>query len=405
MTLTKKISTHNFKAFLWHAGFLAFAQNFIDVDTIIPGMIVDAGGNAMHIGIMTAIMLGGSSFTQLFFAPYISNKKYKKGYLLFGINSRIFSLFGLGALLLYFNHNTSNVLWIIFIFITLFSLGGAFSNVSYADIMGKSILPEKRKTFLSTKQIISGIIVLGSAFIAKQVLSASQYPINYAFMFLIGATGLLVASGGFWSVKETIPSQLKISGFKEFKSLLRKELKENPRLKYFLGFINTQGIAISFLPFVILYAKEIFGTQTGDTGIYLLFKVLGVVLVSALVLLGAKNIKYNILLISNVVLTIAMGTLAILLNNPDSVKFLFVLGGIIFSLYSITMNGLLLEVSGTTNRTLYAGFAGAGNLLPAIFPLISGAIIDWLGFQYFFALFMAIVASSLYFIYKINCKK
>jgi hypothetical protein len=78
MTLPKNISNRNFWSFLWHAGFLALAKNFMDVDTIIPAMIVEAGGGAMHIGIMTAIMLGGASFTQLFFAPYLSNKTYQK---------------------------------------------------------------------------------------------------------------------------------------------------------------------------------------------------------------------------------------------------------------------------------------------------------------------------------------
>ena len=69
MTVPRTISTHNFYAFLWHAGFLALAQNFMDVDTVIPAMLVESGGKAIHVGIMTAIMLGGSSFTQLIIAP------------------------------------------------------------------------------------------------------------------------------------------------------------------------------------------------------------------------------------------------------------------------------------------------------------------------------------------------
>ena len=405
MILNKRISSHNFKAFLWHAGFLAFAQNFIDVDTIIPGMIVDAGGNAMHIGIMTAIMLGGSSFTQLFFAPYVSNKHYKKKYLLFGINSRVLSLLGLGILLLYSSSHSSNILWLIFTFITIFSVGGAFSNVSYADILGKSVLQEKRKVFLSTKQILAGIVVLSSVFIAKKVLIISEFPTNYAFMFFIGAAALLIASGGFWSIKEQIPSRLKISSLKEYGKLLKTEIVQNNQLKYFLAFINTQGIALSFLPFVILYAKDIFGTSGTDTGLFLLFKVIGIVTVSAMVLLGAKKIKYRFLLYGNVLLTITMATIAILLDNPATLKYLFLLGGIVYSLFSITMSGVLLEVSGKENRTLYAGFAGAGNILPAIFPLISGALIESIGYKYFFALFIVIVLSSLFFIFKMNCKK
>lgn len=406
MTLPKKISNHNFWSFLWHAGFLALAKNFMDVDTIIPAMLVEAGGGAMHIGIMTAIMLGGASFTQLFFAPYLSNKTFKKSYLLAGINTRIFALAGLGGLLfLLKGHQGGYVLWLAFLFITLFSLAGAFANVSYFDILGKSVAPVKRKTFFSANQIISGAIVLGAAFLVKQVLVWKEFPVNYALMFFIGGALLLIASGGFWNIRETVPSNMKISGVKNFLSILKQELKTNKKLAYFLGFINTQGIAISFLPFVILYAKENFQAQSSDTGNFLLFKVIGIVFVSLLVLLGAKKLKYNLLLYSNVLLSVLLGTMAWALTGIAEVKYVFVLGGIVFSLYTMTMNGLLLEISGNENRALYTGFAGAGNILPALFPLLGGTVIQVLGFHTFFVLFIIIIASAAFFIFKIDCKK
>ena len=84
---------------------------------------------------------------------------------------------------------------------------------------------------------------------------------------------------------------------------------------------------------------------------------------------------------------------------------IFVVGGIILAAYGITMNGVLLEVSGTSNRALYTGIAGAGNILPALFPLLGGWIIKAFGFQLFWILFMAIIATSLFFIYKIDCRK
>jgi len=404
--LSKKISTHNFRAFIWHATFLAFAKNFMDVDTVIPAMIVESGGGALHIGIMTAIMLGGSSFTQLFFAPYISNKTYKKKYLLLGINTRVFALFGLGILLyLLQGEHVGYVLWMTFFFITLFSLAGAFANIGYTDILGKSVNENKRKTFFSSLQIISGIIVLGSAFLVKKILVWKAFPENYAFMFFAGASILLIASGGFWAIKEVVPSKLRIKGIKAFFNVLKNELKENKKLPYFLGFINTQGIAISFLPFVILYAKEIFQTESNATGTFLIFKVMGIVLVSLLVLMGAKKLKYNVLLYSNVLLSLLLATLALLINDANSLKYIFVLGGVVYSLYTMSMSGLLLEVSGTENRALYTGFAGAGNILPAVFPLIGGTIIKTLGFQSFFVLFMVIMASAAFFIYRIDCKK
>ncbi|GET28531.1 MFS transporter [Prolixibacter sp. SD074] len=406
MELTKKISSHNFKAFLWHATFLAFAKNFMDVDTIIPSMVVEAGGGAMHIGILTAIMLGGSRFTQIFFAPFISNKIYKKKYLLLGINTRIFALFGLSAILFLLQDGQQGyVLWLIFFFITVFSLAGAFTNISYVDILGKSVNQNKRKTFFSTRQIISGVVVLSSAFLVKRLLDWKEYPINYTFMFFIGATLLLIATAGFWSIKEVVPSRLKISGMKSFFKVLQTELKQNKKLGYFLGYINTQGIAISFLPFIILYAKETFNTQNADIGIFLIYKVIGIVFVSLLVLMGATKIKYNLLLYSNVLLSLFLVFLAFIIKDVTSIKYIFVLGGIVFSLFTISMNGLLLEVSGNENRALYTGFAGAGNILPAIFPLAGGAIINWFGYHAFFVLFMLIIAMAAFFIFKINCKK
>ncbi|MBN2425822.1 MAG: MFS transporter [Calditrichaceae bacterium] len=406
MTLSRKISNNNFYAFLWHAGFLAFAQNFMDVDTVIPAMLIESGGKAVHIGIMTAILMGGSSFTQLFFAPYISNKTYKKKYLLLGINLRVLSLFALGLILFYLKVDQSTlILWLIFLFITIFAISGAFSNISYIDILGKSVHAERRKTFFSAKQIIAGSVILFSAILASKVLIAFGYPVNFAVMFFMGGSLLLIASGGFWKVKEPSPSVLKINGFKKFIQILKVELSENPRLAYLLGFINTQGIIISFLPFVMLYAKETLNTQSDDTGYFLLFKVIGVVSVSTIVFFIARKIKYNLLLYLNVSLSLLLILSTLLIYNEYALRYIFIMGGVIFSLYSITMNGLLLEVSGRENRAIYAGFAGAGNLLPAILPLAGGWIIAQYGFRTFFLLFMIIVLSSVYFIKKIDCKK
>jgi MFS family permease len=69
------------------------------------------------------------------------------------------------------------------------------------------------------------------------------------------------------------------------------------------------------------------------------------------------------------------------------------------------MNGLLLEVSGRENRALYTGFAGAGYILPAVFPLSGGFIISRFGFRPFFLLSMIIILISVYFIRRIDCKK
>ncbi|MBL7093624.1 hypothetical protein ISS22_06580 [candidate division KSB1 bacterium] len=217
MKLNSQTSQHNYYSFLWHAVFLALAINFMDMDTIIPAMMLDAGGSALQLGILTAIMLGGGKVAQLFFAPFLNNQPSKKGYLLGGINGRILSL-GAMALLFCFSSQINNnlIIWLIFILISLFSFGGAFAGINYVDIFGKSILENKRKQFFSIKHVLSNIFVFLSAFLARKILTAYGYPINYASLFLIAAVLLGVASLGFWKVKEIPVSHTKIDGLKNF---------------------------------------------------------------------------------------------------------------------------------------------------------------------------------------------
>lgn len=406
MKLTHKISKQNFYSLLWHAGFLAFAKVFMDVDTIIPAMLIDAGGSAVQIGILTAIMLGGASFTQLVYAPFISNYHFKKKFLLLGINSRIFALLVLG-LMLYFSSliSETNIIWIIFILIGIFSFGGAFSNVSFTDILGKSILQESRKPFFSIRQIFTGSILLLSSLLAKKVLTLAGYPINYSYMFFVAFGALLFASFGFWNIKEVTPSRMAVKSPKHFFELVKTELKQNKKLKYLLGLINTMGISLSLLPFVILYAKELYIVQTADIGFFLIYKIIGTVVVGFILFFLSGRYKYRHLLYGSTVLAFTLPLLILFSHETSSFNIIFFIGGIIFTAYSISMNGVLLEISGTENRTLYTGILGAGNILPAIFPLFGGWLIKQYGFQAYFTLFMAIILSSSFFIYKLNCKK
>ena len=406
MKLTSKISKRNFYSLLWHAGFLALSRPFMDVDTVIPAMLVDAGGSAVQIGILTAIMMGGSSFTQLIFAPFISNYAYKKKFLLIGINSRILALFGMGVMLFYSaSINPANVIWLIFFLISIFSLSGAFANIGYTDIFGKSVLPESRKPFFSLKQVINGVLLFISALLAKKALAIDDYPFNYGYMFFIAFGALFMASLGFWNLKEVVPSKMKVSSPKHFLSLIKSELKRNPRLKYFLGFINTMGISVSLLPFIILYGKEVVGTESSATGWFLLFKIVGSVLTGLILFILAGKYKYRNLLYGSALFSVMMPLLLFIPVHMPALITIFVVGGVVFTAYSISMNGVLLEISGTENRALYTGIAGAGNILPAIFPLLSGWIIKNHGFEPFFIMYSLTILTSLYFIYKLNCKK
>jgi len=393
-------------SFLWHGSWLALAQSFMDVDTVIPAMILSAGGNSLHIGILSTIMIGGANFAQLFFAPLISNKPYKKKYLILGISLRIISLLILSILLYSSTKNNGNyIIWVIFIIMTIFSFGGSYANISYTDILGKSINQTLRKKYFSIKQVVNGAGVIISAILVKQIISMNNFPINYSIMFLIGGISLLVASIGFWNIKESIKSNIYIKNIKHFFVIVKEELSQNNKLKYFLGFVNTQGISMSFLPFIMYYSKDIFHTDSSNVGTYLIFKVSGVITVGLIVLFLNKFIRYRNILKINILLSILIAVLLVLIPHKFIIDYIFLIGGAIISLYSISMRGILLEISNSNNRAIYAGIAGAGNILPIIFPLVGGWLIHNFDFNIFLALYASIIIIAYYFILKLDCQK
>jgi len=405
MNLTYKVSQRNYQSLLWHAAFLAVASAFMDVDTIIPSMLIKAGGSSVHVGILTAILIGGTRLSQLFFAPYINSKPHKKDLLITGIYLRVLALAGV-SFVFWFSESIGGglIILLIFLFMTSFSLGGAFATVSYTDILGKSILEESRKSFFSMRQIISSAGTLLSAWLAGYVLRNFEYPNNYFAVFGIAALVLTIASLGFWRVKEVnVETQETMRGF--WQSIFR-ELKSNKRLSWYLLLTNTLGLNYAILPFILLLGQSNAGLSNDFVSKLLLTKMSGLIIAGIFIFFFSKKIKYDTILKISLSLGLVFPLIAWIFQDTQTAYYLtFFIGGLYGSLFLVSSNGILLEISKVNNRSIYAGISGAGNILPTLIPLLAGLIISSLGFNAFFIAVLVITVSSAYFIYKLNCLK
>ena len=405
MQISEKRSKINFRSFLWHAIFLALASNFMDVDTIIPSMLVKAGGNSVHLGLLTAIMLGGSSVMQLVFAPLLSKKPLKLKYLLLGINLRVAALL-LISVMFFFSRSLSGdtIIVLIFVLISIFSFSGSYSGISYTDILGKSIRADSRKSFFSVKEIVLSIGVLISAIMVRYLITKYEYPDNYALLFFLAGVLLLIASFGFWNIKEVRSVNPVKKSLIDFFKLIPHEIKRNRNLKYYLLIINTLGLGIGFLPFLILFAKDSFDLSYELIGNILLFRISGMLFASLAYFKLSKFINYKGLLTIAVFIGIAIPILALLLSNSQFYfQFIFILSGIFVSIFKMSNSGILLEISTNDNRAIYAGISGAGKIFTMIFPLIAGVLIYYIGFNAVFIFVSATIVVSYFFVMKLNC--
>ena len=377
----------------------------MDVDTIIPSMLIKAGGTSIHLGILTAIMLGGSGLFQLFFASYLAQKTMKKMHLLLAINLRVAALFCVS--LLFFRSHTISDIWtmiLIFLFMSIFSFSGSFAGVSYMDILGKSMLEKKRKRFFSAKQIVNSIGFFISAVVVRELLKHYEYPVNYAILFFWAAILLLTATLGFWRIRE-IPSIIKNkTSFIGFFTCIPSEIKKNRNLKYYLLTINSLGLGLSLLPFIVLYAKVNFGLSYAMIGNFLLLRTIGMLIAGIVLYRYSNQFKYKTVLKVSLILGGLMPLLALLLNQQAMLyQFIFIFSGIFFASYRLALNGVLLEISTNENRAAYTGISGAGNILTTIFPLFAGVLVSVVGYHILFISVSVMVLLSYGFVTRLDC--
>ncbi len=403
--LTYQRSKINFYSFLWHAVFLALTTNFMDIDTIMPAMLLNAGGKSWHLGLMTAILLGASNFFQLIFAGYLSGKVYKKSYLILAISIRVLTLYGLAILFLKSDQvQGAVVIMIIFMLISVFAMSGAFAAVSYIDILGKSIQSDRRQRFFILKESITGVGIFVSALIVRYLLGRLGYPINYAVLFVIAASLLLIASIGFWNIRElrSKSRSLKISHL--LKSI-PGAVRQDKNLRWYLIVLNTLGMVLTFMPFLILYAKEQFSLSDEGVGNFLVFRVSGMVLSGFLFYRITKRIHYRGVILIAAGLGVLIPWLAFLLGEHEALyQFIFILSGLFVAAYKVLKDGILVEISTNDNRAVYAGISGAGNILTIIFPLLAGYLVSTLGFVVVFSFVSISAMVSLFSIGKLNCR-
>ena len=116
------------------------------------------------------------------------------------------------------------------------------------------------------------------------------------------------------------------------------------------------------------------------------------------------KVKYKYLLYITSILAVLIPLSILILPGSIPFPYVFLAGGVVFSIQSISISGILLEVTTNENRALYTGLTGAGSILPVIFSVLGGWMITQFGFAPFFMLFMLVILLSFFFIYKIDCQ-
>ncbi len=376
-------SQQTYFGFLWHAIFLSITVTFTEVNTVLPALILDLGGSSFHIGIISTIMIGIPLITKLMFTSFLSKQERKKPYLLLGINLRVISLMLIALTLVYQSRlSFSAVILLIYGELFLFSISGAFAGLPYIHIVGGSLSAETRKRFFTRKQLIASFGMLLSVFIAQRILQNVSYPGSYIYLFFLASGFLLIASLGFWSVKEVPKRPEHSKSYIEILKSIPSVLKNDPSFARYIIFTNIMSISIALIPFFIGYAKSNFIISESELSYILVVQIMGMIISSLIWPKIVARGGFKQILTLRIWLSILLPLGAILMGTfGNFYLYLIIVFFIGFSISARTVSedAVLIELSDDENRVLYSGIIGTLNMSIIIFPILLGIMIAVVG--------------------------
>ena len=389
-----KISNRH--ALYWHSFFLAVTTSFTEVNTVMPALILEAGGGERAVGALTAIMIGLPLVAQLVFAGFLHERPRKKPYLLLGINVRVLAL-AVAAVSIAAIGTDRSIIPVVFFTMAVFALSGAFAGVSYAEMMGKVVDQAHRGRFFVNRQVASGAGLFISAAATRLFLGATAFPQGYILLFAMAAGFLLVATGGFWVLREPVgpivteaksgegvrPSGI-LSALRQVPGILRADAN----MRALIAAVNLGALGFTAIPLITALAHRSYELQPATVGWFVLLQVAGMLAANVLWSRLIKRGGFRVVLRAELLLLASLFPLSLLAANlvPLGVyAVLYVVAGAAISAHKLGVDAILVQISPDNRRSLYAGIFGAANLGTALMPLATGFLTRGLGFVPVFA--------------------
>ena len=398
-TLNPEVVKHlkrNFFANILDAGFWFFGDSFVAAYTILPVFMSTLTESPILIGMIPALEGAGWFLPQLFLARYLENKSRRLPLVLkLGVLDRLPYLFlALGAfLILKVDHNVAIILFLVFYGIKVFSSG--LVALPWQELIATVIPVSHRGRYWGFSLVLGKLLGLFGAFIAGLMLARISYPLNYAYMFLIGFVCAFI-SYFFLSLNiepeiERQASAISISVWGRITSILRRD-------KNFAAFLVNRGfVFLSFmgLGFVTVYGIEKFHLPISYSAIFtavmLIAEVVGFGIWGTI---GDKDGYKRVIEVCNLFLIV--GLLALLF--VDTIWGLYIVFGIISFAHSgefIADQNIAMEFGKEADRPTYIGMSKTliGPFL-LVAPIIGGGIVKLWGYKSMFltALIISMIA-------------
>jgi MFS family permease len=405
------------KPLFWHAFFLAVTVSFTEVNTVMPALILAAGGGAASVGVLTGIMVGLPLVTQVLFAGFLHTRHRKKGYLLLGVNVRVLALAGAALGIIRFG-TAGQIVPVVFVAMALFAVGGAFAGVSYTDLVGALVPSDRRRRFFVGRQVATSAGLLVSVVTTRFLLGQTAFPEGYVTLFGLAALFLFVASGGFWVLRDpgNRPGTPGDHGGSDKAArpattadafrLVPQIIRGDTNIRSLILVANLAAPGFTAIPLLTALAYRTYSISPVEAGTFVIIQITGMLLANVLWNRLIRKGGFRLVLGAHLVLLGALFPLALVAGRVLPLwgyAGLYLIGGAIVSAQKIGTEGALLQIAPDDRRALYVGVFGAANLGTAIMPLVTGLLVARVGFGGVFAAAAVIALAGLVPLRRLQC--
>lgn len=360
--------------------------------TVLPLLVERLGGERWMQGLIPTIAYTGWFLPGLFVAPMLAHRPRRLPFLLVATIFERAPFLLLGLLLLFAPGAPPALLLGLFLLLfAVHSFAAGIGGVPWQDYISRIIPGGRWGIFFGLQAGIGGLLGVGGAAIATQVLESQPFPQSVGLLSL-GCFAAFVVSYAFLalSVEPPFPPQPAQSVTAFLRSVVPL-LRADGTFRRYL--ISRAAIALALVghSFITAAALERFGLRNEDVGPF----TAALLAAQALANLGlgwlADRWGHKQVLVLSVGLGVAAIVLAIL--APTAVWFvpIFVLVGAAQAGYMLTGFTLLFSYSNPAERARYIGVANM-MLAPiaAFSPLLAGALAEAAGYETLFAVLAAV---------------
>jgi hypothetical protein len=377
-------------------------MNLTDPSLVLSVFVRMLGGSNMLVGLVPTIRFGGWFLPQFLAASWIQPQERKVPIAVALETVRVL-IYGAFAVLTY-TLGVSSPRLLLVTFFVLFSISRLTTGTSALariDAIGKVILPSQRASFFATRNFWGGVLVFGAGFLIRYLLDPTQgqpFPFGFTVLFALScccfATSALIFSR---IVEKPGPANQPRRSLRAQLAHAPALIRRDPAFRRYLLVRILLNLTSLAEPFYTVFALDILGAPASIVGLYLSAMTFASVLSNLLWQKADRARGTTFLLRTASFLTALTPLLAATLPwLMRSVGFtverhgllpaylftaVFLLAGSGESGRTIGLMALLLDISPDEERASYIGLVNTALGFVSFLPILSGALIDRLGFQ------------------------